>query len=156
MRNYPIDSPQAKARIVALALLADGGLDKSEIECLDSRDIVDRIGVAPEAFDAVLHQFCEDIDQYGLLQPNGQLALGSPAILAILDEVRQRNARQTLLRTIFDIVLADRNLSVGEAQLTALAMAHWGIRRHELATPPRSHLSGLPLHVRRAVAEACA
>ncbi|EXI81685.1 MAG: hypothetical protein AW12_02762 [Candidatus Accumulibacter sp. BA-94] len=29
MRKYPIDSPEAMARIVALALLADGALDHS-------------------------------------------------------------------------------------------------------------------------------
>jgi uncharacterized tellurite resistance protein B-like protein len=155
MRNYTIDSPQAKARIIALALLADGGLDKSEIEYLDTRDIVDHLGIAAGTFDKVMHQFCEDVEQYGLLQPNGQLDLASPVIRDILDEVRQRGAREALLRTIFDIVLADRNLSLGEAQLTARAMSHWGIRRHELAPPKRSHLAGLPPHVRRAVAEAC-
>lgn len=155
MRNYQIDSPQAKARIIVLALLADGGLDKSEIECLQSRDIVDRLGIASETFDMVMHQFCEDVDQYGLRLPNGQLDLGAPAIRAILDEVRQRNLRQLLLRTIFDIVLADRNLSLGEAQLYALAMSHWGIQRQELMSPQRPHLAGLPPQVRRAVAEAC-
>lgn len=155
MRNYPIDGPQAKARIIALALLADGGLDKSEIEFLDSRDIVDRLGIAQEAFDKVMRQFCEDVEQYGILQANGQLDLWSPAIKQILDEVRQPKERQALLRTIFDIVLADRNLSLGEAQLTALAMSHWGIRAHELAAPKQPKWPGLPPNVRRAVAEAC-
>lgn len=155
MRSYPIDSPQAKARIVALALLADGGLDKSEIECLDRKDIVDSLGIAAETFDTVLHQFCEDVDQYGLRLPNGQLEFVSPAIRQILDEVRQHHLRHALLRTIFDIVLADRNLSLGEAQLTTLAMAHWGIQRHELAPPKRSHFAGLPPQVRRVMAEAC-
>lgn len=155
MRNYPIDSPQAKARIVALALLADGGLDKSEIECLDRGDIVDRLGITAETFDSVMHQFCEDIDQYGLRRPNGQLELGAPEILAVLDEVRQRRVRTSLLRTIFDIVLADRKMSMGEAQLTALAMSHWGVQRHELTAQARPHHAGLPPQVRRAVAEAC-
>lgn len=155
MRNYPIDSPQAKARIIALALLADGGLDKSEIECLDGRDIVDRLGIAAETFERVIHQFCEDVDQYGLRSPNGQLHIDTPAVRTILDEVRERNVRKQLLRTVFDIVLADRNLSLGEAQLTTLAMSQWGIQRQELAAPTKPYLAGLPPQVRRAVAEAC-
>ena len=155
MRKYPIDSPQAKARIIALALLADGGLDKSEIECMDNRDIVECLGIGAGTFDQAMHHFCEDIEQYGLLQPNRQLDLGSPAIRDILDEAGQRSVREALLRTIFDIVLADRNLSLGEAQLTALAMSHWGIRRHELAPAKRPYWAGLPPQVRRAVAEAC-
>ena len=155
MRNYPIDSPQAKARIIAIALLADGGLDKSEIEFLDNRDIVERLGIASETFDEVMQAFCEDIDQSGLLLPNGQLACESPAINAMLDEIQDREQRRLLLRTLFDIVLADRNVSLGEAQLTALAMSHWGIQRHDIGTPKRHYLGGLPPQVRRAVAEAC-
>ena len=155
MRNYPTDSPQAKARIIALALLADGGLDKSEIEFLDSRDIVDRLGIAAEAFDRVVRQFCEDVDQYGLRSPSGQLDVDSPAVRMILDEVRARSVRKQLLRTIFDIVLADRSVSLGEAQLTTLAMSQWGIPRQELESPQRPYLAGLPPQVRRAVAEAC-
>lgn len=155
MRNYPIDSPQAKARIIALALFADSGLDKSEIECLESRDIVNRIGITTETLDMVMYEFCQDIDQSGLRRPNGQLDLDHPAIEAMLNEIRQRNVRQTLLRSIFDIVYADRNVSVGEAQLTSRAMIHWGIRRQDLAQPNRSHLAGLPPQVRRLVAEAC-
>jgi len=155
MRNYPIDSPQAKARIIALALLADGCLDKSEIECLERRDIVNRIGITNHAFDMVMHEFCQDIDHSGLCGRNGQLNLEHPAIKAILDEIRQRNVRQDLLRAIFDIVHADRNVSVGEAQLTSLAMSHWGISRQNFAPSKRSHLAGLPPQVRKLVAEAC-
>lgn len=155
MRNYPIDSPQARARIIALSLLADGGLDNSEIECLDSYDIVSRVGITAEAFDQVMHEFCEDVDQSGLLRHNGQLDLEAPAVAAMLDEIRQRNIRQTLLRAIFDIVLADRNVSLGEAQLTSRAMAHWGIRRQELAPSKPAQYAGLPPQVRRLVAEAC-
>jgi hypothetical protein len=155
MRNYPIDSPQAKARIIALALLADGGLDKSEIECLESRDIVGRIGITSSAFDTVLYEFCQDIDQSGLCGRNGQLNLDHPAIDAMLGEIRQAHVRKLLVRTIFDIVHADRNLSLGEAQLTSRAMSHWGIRRQNIELEKRSHLAGLPPHVRKLVAEAC-
>ena len=144
MRTYPIDSPQAKSRIIALALLADGGLDKSEIECLESQDIVNYLGISSKTFNTVMHEFCEDIDQSGLRRSNGQLDLD-----------RQRNVRQLLLRTIFDIVHADRNVSQGEAQLTARAMNHWGIRQHNLTQPNHAYLAGLPPQVRKLVAEAC-
>jgi len=155
MRHYPIDSPQAKARIISLALLADGGLDKSEIECLESLDIVSRIGISSDAFDMVMHEFYQDIHLSGLYGPNGQLNLEHQAIEAMLDEIRQRDARQSLLRTIFEIVHADRNVSLGEAKLTALAMARWGIRQQNFESERRSHLSGLPPQVRKLVAEAC-
>lgn len=155
MRSYPIDSPQAKARIIALALLADGGIDHSEFEYLDTQDIVDRLGITAEAFDIVLREFCEDADQSGLLRQNGQLDFESAALQAMLNEIRRDDTRHMLLQTIFEIVLADRELSLGEAQLTSRAMAQWGIQRHEIVRQRRSPLAGLPPQVRRAVAEAC-
>lgn len=155
MRTYPTDSPQAKTRIVALALLADGGLDKSEIECLESRDIVNQLGIAAGTFHTVMHEFCEDIDQSGLRLPNGQLDLDHPAIDSMLNEIRQSNLRLSLLRTIFDIVHADRNISLGEEQLTCRAVSQWGIRRQNLTQSHPSPLAGLPPQVRKLVAEAC-
>lgn len=73
----------------------------------------------------------------------------------MLNEIRQRNVRQALVRTIFDIVHADHNISQGEAQLTSRAMKHWGIRRQNLTQPKHSYLADLPPQVRKLVAEAC-
>ena len=36
MRNYPSNSPEAAARIVVLALMADGTVDRSETQLLES------------------------------------------------------------------------------------------------------------------------
>lgn len=155
MRNYPIDSPQAKARIIALALLADGGLDKSEIECLEGSNTLTRIGITSNALDVVMHEFYQDIHQSGLFGPNGQLRFEHPSIEAMLDEIRQRDVRKALLRAIFDIVHADRNVGLGEAKLTALAMTRWGISRQSFEPEKQSHLDGLPPQVRNLVAEAC-
>ena len=35
MRSYPVNSPQAAARIVALTVVADGDIGDAEIEWLD-------------------------------------------------------------------------------------------------------------------------
>ena len=35
MRRYPVNSPQAAARIVALTVIADGDIGEAEIEWLD-------------------------------------------------------------------------------------------------------------------------
>ena len=44
MRQYPTDSPEASARIVALALLADGSIDLSEMESLQRHRIIGKLG----------------------------------------------------------------------------------------------------------------
>lgn len=155
MRTYPNDSPEAKARIIALALLADGSLDKSELECLENHDVVSRQGISASTFESVLCEFCQDIEQSGLRRTDGQLDLDNPAIAAVLGEIQDPNIRKSLLRAIFDIAQADRDLSLGEIQLTSMAMRYWGITHQSLQQTARQHLSGLPPKVRKLVAEAC-
>jgi uncharacterized tellurite resistance protein B-like protein len=133
MRQYRTNSPQAKARIVAIALLADGGLDKVELDVLDQSEIVTRIGITHEQFDTVIHQFCDDLLQYSVRDENGELQLGRETIDAMLDEITEPAAQRTLLRMMIEIVHADHRLSGGEAVLTSQAMNHWDIDLHELA-----------------------
>ena len=44
MRSYPCNSPQAAARIVALLLIADGHVSRSEMDALYGRDIERELG----------------------------------------------------------------------------------------------------------------
>lgn len=44
MRSYPRNSPQAAARIVALLLIADGHVSRSEMDALYGRDIEHELG----------------------------------------------------------------------------------------------------------------
>ena len=58
MRSYPIDSAEAMARIVAVALLADGVLDHSEVEALEKHELRNNLGLPAETLERVLHEFC--------------------------------------------------------------------------------------------------
>lgn len=46
MRHYDINTPEALARIVVAAVLADGGIDKTELDLLDRNDVVRRLGMS--------------------------------------------------------------------------------------------------------------
>jgi hypothetical protein len=54
MRSYPHNSPEAAARIVALAMLADGHLSKSEFDALERLNIYGRLGLGPADWDSVI------------------------------------------------------------------------------------------------------
>ena len=127
MRKYSIDSEAATGRILAAALLADGALDKSEIDLLDRRELVHQLGIAPETLDRVIHEFCDDLSQYAGRQDCGDLELGRQAIDGMLDEIRDRNRQKTLLNAIIEIACADRRISAGEAALASQAMLRWSI-----------------------------
>ena len=57
MRNYPINSPQAAARIVALTVVADGDIGEAEIDLLDRLAAHDQLGLSRQALLEVLDCF---------------------------------------------------------------------------------------------------
>ena len=152
MRKYQIDSPQASARIVAVALLADGALHQSELDLLARHGTVERLGMRPEEFDAVIHEFCDDMLKWAVLDDCGELELDEESIDAMLDEIRDRDLQKLLLRAIYEIAYADRRLSDGEAVLASQAMGRWGMDLHEVGYAPRRQLPSMLPHVRRATA----
>jgi uncharacterized tellurite resistance protein B-like protein len=154
MRKYLIDSTEAKARIVAIALLADGSLDKSELDLLDRNAILERLGMSDDDFDRVVHDFCDDMLQYAGRNDCGELEIGREAIDLMLDEIGSRDLRKLLLRTIFEIVYADRRLSAGEAVLASQAMCRWHIDLQEIGYAHGRSSRRWPPYVLGAVAAA--
>lgn len=152
MRHYPPDSPEAAARVLALALLADGAIDPSELGTLRRHAILDRLGLDEERFERVVHALCEDLAQYALRDASGQFEIGHEALREILGEVRHRRLQKRLLRTVHEIVEADGQLAGGEAVLVALAAECWGLTPFaalRIAPPPGRRW---PPQLRRAAA----
>ena len=133
MRNYPSDSPQAMARIVALALLADGAIDLSEIESLERHEIVSRLGLDQSGFDKVVHEFAEDMLIYANRMPSGQLELDQDATALLLGEIRNPLLQKKLLRAMLDVVNADGRLAGSEAVLVSKAMKLWEVDLYEVS-----------------------
>ena len=137
MRKYSSNSPHAKARVVAISLLADGALNKAELELLDRYDIIRRLGISHDDFDKVVHDLCDDMLLFAVRSENGELELGHDIINAMLDEIQEPGVQRDLLRMMLDIVHADYRVTSGEAVLTSQAMERWGIDLPELMLLPR-------------------
>lgn len=126
LRAYPVDSPRAKARLVVLALLADGRMDAAELDGLAKNRAFAELGVTREAFFEVLYDFCADAT--GLPDGRGNYLL-SPALLETLfAEVGSVAERQKLVRLIFDVIRSDGHLADGEARLFWHALDTWRLR----------------------------
>ncbi|HEY5761687.1 MAG TPA: TerB family tellurite resistance protein [Rhodocyclaceae bacterium] len=132
MRKYSIDSEAATSRILAAALLADGALNKSELDLIDRHYLIDQLGISAETLDRAIHEFCDDMNQYARRDDCGDLDLGRQAIDGILDEIRDRNRQKALLSAIIEIVCADRQVSSGEAALASQAMLRWSISPQDI------------------------
>ena len=61
MRNYPTDSPQAVARILATVLVADGNVSKAELDVIEQVGAYEQVGLERNVMQTVLQTFCEDL-----------------------------------------------------------------------------------------------
>ena len=132
LRAYPPDSPAAGARLVALALLADGKLEASELEALGRHRVFDALGLSREDFFEVLFDFCGDVTH--LPNGKGDYLLTPGALDALFSEVASPAARQTLLRIIFDVIRSDGHLARGEGLFFWNAIDAWDMRIKDMAT----------------------
>lgn len=121
MRSYPQNSPQAAARIVALVLISDGHVCKSEIDALNHLQIESELGLPPGGFAPVVQTLCEDL----LLSTGSMGMVDESTLAALLAEVDAPALRLTVLRLADAAIVADHHLSDGEAQVMAALHRHW-------------------------------
>jgi hypothetical protein len=127
LRAYPVNSPRAKARLIVLALLADGQLEKAEFDSLEKRGVYASLGLSREDFVAVLLDFCSDVAR---LPSNRGSYMLAPAVLDdLLDEVDDPAARKALMWHIAATICSDGRLAEGEEQLFRQAIDAWQLRR---------------------------
>jgi uncharacterized tellurite resistance protein B-like protein len=145
MRHYPTNSPEALARVVAIAMMADGAIDSSELKSLERHNIINRIGLDHDRFDEVFYAYYEDLLSCAHRLPSGQFELDAISIGMLLDEIRDPLLQKKALRAMLDIVNSDHRLTGGEAGLIAQALKHWCIDLYEVSdTSIPSHRLPLP------------
>lgn len=123
MKPYPVNSPDAAARVLAMAMLADGQYSMTEIRALDRQQAPARLGLTPEAFKAVVDGFCQD-----LLQANAGHWTGAvdPATRQqLMDEITDRGLQDLILQQCEALMLADGHLADGEVELLDALGATW-------------------------------
>lgn len=127
MRHYPKNSPQAAARIVALALLADGHLCKRELDVLDQLDAHGQLGLAQDELHAVAHSFCEDLlaTAHGNWGTAFQLDAGT--LSQLLSDIDDPVLRRQVLALCTAIVDADQHVADGESLVLLAAVEQWGL-----------------------------
>lgn len=127
MRNYPTDSPEAMARLLTLALVADGSVHRDELGLLEREDLLGRIGIDQDGFDAVYYQFHEDMLACGQRLPDGRLVLDGQTVVGLLDDISRPALQMQMVRCIHDIGHSDGILTGGETELLGQAMKRWGV-----------------------------
>ena len=127
VRNHPIASPAAAARMLALALMADSNVHRSELLLLKRQQMVNRPGLDHERFDSIYYDYCTDMLGSACRHVTGELELDAGNIRSILGEIQDSGLQKKLLRMMLDIVNADYRLTANEASLISQALRHWEI-----------------------------
>lgn len=144
MRTYPRNSPQAAARIVALALTSDGHVCSSEERVLQRLNIAGELGLAPAQFEQIVQTLCEDhsVAHPPFAPPAGRL---DPAMLTdLMDEIDDPALRRKVVRLCVAVAVADDYLADGEIALLAAMLDAWGAN-----LTPAANRHGLPSRVVR-------
>lgn len=125
MRAYPTDSPQAAARIVALAMLADGHVCHREMQTLQALHAAERLQLTPEQLQAVLQGLAQDLLASAYPQWGSTCQLDGRALGALLSEVSDPALRATTLALCQQLAQADAHWAPAEAHLMARLAQHW-------------------------------
>lgn len=138
MRSYPVNSPQAAARIVALTVVADGDIGDAEIECLDRLSVHEQLGLARHELHALLDNFCEDLLSSGQLQWAHACPVDERTLANLMSEIQDPVLRLTLLRMCVELAEVDAHVDEGESTVLVAAVEYWGLHREMLRPSSRN------------------
>lgn len=136
MRTYPTNSPHAAARIVALAMLADGHLCKSELDALARTDRLGQLGLTQEELLGVLHTLCEDLLATSDQNWEAACRVDPATFTALLAEIDDSQLRRKVLLLCAAVFSADAHLADGEAAMLEATVKQWALHRDPLAGTP--------------------
>lgn len=127
MRSYPRNSPEAAARIVALVLIADGHVCRSEFDALNQLDGPRELGLQADGLPRIVQTLCEDLLMGD--QGSGSMlgALDDRSLASLMAEVDDPALQRKVLALAEAAARADRHFAEGEALVLAAACRHWGL-----------------------------
>lgn len=131
LRPYPRNSAEAAARIVALALIANGRIKTVETAALDALQAHERLGLTRPQWHGVIHDLCADL--LGPARCGAEGCIPSELLDRLLDEVDDDTTRRLVLRLCSAVVHADRQIDDGESLVLLAAIERWGLHPDDQA-----------------------
>ena len=127
MRSYPRNSPEAAARIVALVLISDGHVCRSEFDVFEQLEGPRELGLQSDSLPRIVQTLCEDLLMGD--QGSGSMlgAVEEDALASLMAEVDDPALQRKVLGLAVAAARADRHLADGEALVLSAARRHWGL-----------------------------
>ena len=125
MRSYLRNSPEAAARVVALVLISDGHVSRSEFDALNTLDGVRDLGLEPRHMPGIVQTLCEDLLMAGFDGRSILSHLDDSALHAMITEVDEPHLQARVLRVAASVAHADLHLSDGESAMLDVISRIW-------------------------------
>ena len=125
MRTYPCNSPEAAARLVALVLIADGHVCRSEMDALAHLEVARELGLQPHAMAGIVQTRCEDLLLGAYASGSLPANVDDVALASLMAEVTDPLLRERVFRLALAIANADCHLAEGEVLVIEAARRHW-------------------------------
>ena len=129
MRSYPLNSPQAAARIVALTLLADGHLCKAEMDVVAQQRAAEQLDMTSAELQEVVRLFCEDLLAGARSSWSDACSIDPRTLAELMGEIDEPELRLKLIKLCVAIIEVDDHIAAGEATVLAAAVEHWEMQR---------------------------
>lgn len=131
MHHYPRNSPEAAARLVSLALIADGHVCRSEMDAVRREDVERTLGLPEGGLPRVMQTLCEDLL---CVAPDGLLSCVDGELLdALIRDVDDPALQRRVLAAITSAVGADGHLADAERQVLETLVRAWRVPAAGLA-----------------------
>ena len=125
MRSYPLNSPEAAARIVALVLISDGHACTSEYDVLKQLDAEGELGLEPQLLPHIVHTLFEEL--LARTPATGSLLgnVDASTLASLMAEISDPALQRKVLRLSLAAAKADGHLADGETLVVEAARHHW-------------------------------
>lgn len=133
MREYPVNSPLAAARIVALTTVADAGWPSGDVDFMRGLHLVEQLGLDGPAWHEVLAGVCQDLMFSARVTRDDVFRLDGSELEHLLAEVQDPALQQKVLELCLSLVDRHRPIGDSESMMLATAVDQWGLTDEVLA-----------------------
>lgn len=124
---YPVDSPQAAGRVLALALLADGEACGAERQLLQAVQAAATLGLQAHQWHALVEELEVEIAAHRGARWAHPCQVAPWLMSSLFDAVVDAALRRRVLRLCALVVEADGRIDAGECLVLTAAVEHWGL-----------------------------
>lgn len=129
-RRYRRNSPQAAGRILATALVANGGIKGVEWQRLVDTDAFGRLGLEGLQWHAMVDELCQDLMNNA--SPGQHCLIDARTLTAWLDEIDDVRLQVLVIELCAQMIEADGAVHPGESTVLRAALEHWVLPREDL------------------------